>query len=409
MTAASLSISPHEHYGPDLRDRILQHLQLPADEATYHLLTPFQMRRLIELRSPESPVVSLFLDLDGNRRIGSAWHSAFTSLRSSAIRACENRRTQQAIIAEFDKVQQALESELPLLGRGAAFFTCQAVGLWQKIAVPIPLSDEVHLGDRPHIRPLVRIQDEHDRFVVALLSEQLSRFFVGQIGQVEEVLRINGANPRAKIIHEHGPRDRYSDSALEGVRREARIFAHASELVFRQGEARYLVMSGTSELRADVMRELPKDVQQRVGGEISADFHMGVAAVAAAAEPAQRVIEEREELVTVQQVLDLGPSRSAWGVRPTLDALRDGRVATLVVDDGFTVPGALCNNCGALCEGTPTVCPSCEASSMTAEPDVVSVAIEQTLRERGALELVRSQAARQLMARIGPMAALLRW
>jgi peptide subunit release factor 1 (eRF1) len=41
--------------------------------------------------------------------------------------------------------------------------------------------------------------------------------------------------------------------------------------------------------------------------------------------------------------------------------------------------------------------------------DVVELAIEQALEEKGALEIVRSSAARHLMTSIGPMAALLRW
>jgi hypothetical protein len=40
---------------------------------------------------------------------------------------------------------------------------------------------------------------------------------------------------------------------------------------------------------------------------------------------------------------------------------------------------------------------------------VVELAIEQTLDEDSAIELVRSAAARRMLAPIGPLAALLRW
>jgi peptide subunit release factor 1 (eRF1) len=40
---------------------------------------------------------------------------------------------------------------------------------------------------------------------------------------------------------------------------------------------------------------------------------------------------------------------------------------------------------------------------------VAERAIEHALEEKAALEIVRSQQARQLLTRIGPMAALLRW
>jgi peptide subunit release factor 1 (eRF1) len=41
--------------------------------------------------------------------------------------------------------------------------------------------------------------------------------------------------------------------------------------------------------------------------------------------------------------------------------------------------------------------------------DVLEQAIEEASKERGGLEIVRSAQARQMLARIGPMAALLRW
>jgi hypothetical protein len=42
------------------------------------------------------------------------------------------------------------------------------------------------------VRPLVRTKDEHDHFVLAVLSQELSRFFVSQIGQIEEVFCVKG-------------------------------------------------------------------------------------------------------------------------------------------------------------------------------------------------------------------------
>jgi peptide subunit release factor 1 (eRF1) len=41
--------------------------------------------------------------------------------------------------------------------------------------------------------------------------------------------------------------------------------------------------------------------------------------------------------------------------------------------------------------------------------DVVELALERALEEKSGLEIICSERARQLLARIGPMAALLRW
>ena len=61
------------------------------------------------------------------------------------------------------------------------------------------------------------------------------------------------------------------------------------------------------------MHHLGKTMQRRIGEEFAVDVHAGPADIAAAAEPAQRAIEEREEIGTLQRLLDAGPKRGgAW-------------------------------------------------------------------------------------------------
>jgi hypothetical protein len=255
---------------------------------------------------------------------------------------------------------------------------------------------------------LVRTRDEHDRFVLVVFSEELNRFFISQIGQVEEVFQVKGEQPQ-KALRDHGPKDRPHVMATEPLKNEAHVLSGAAELILAHFECCHLLLSGAAELRAAIMNDLPKMARQCVGAEFAVEVHAAPAAVAAAAEPAQLMIEEREEIATVQRVLDAGPNRAAWGVQPTLDALRLGRVMTLVAQDAFAQPGARCSNCGALL-GTPVQrCPVCESDAVKAVDDVVELAIEQALEEKSVLEIVRSSTAQQLMTTIGPMAAVLRW
>ena len=55
----------------------------------------------------------------------------------------------QALREEFARIEQAMEEELPVLGRGVAFFACRPLGLWRQIAVPLPLPDGYIKGCAP--------------------------------------------------------------------------------------------------------------------------------------------------------------------------------------------------------------------------------------------------------------------
>jgi hypothetical protein len=85
-------------------------------------------------------------------------------------------------------------------------------------------------------------------------------------------LQIAAPNPH-KVIREHGPREEKDESVLDQVRRVARIFAHAADLALTQFEGRSLLLSGSTQLRPEVMRELPKSLQQRVGAAFSVEIH----------------------------------------------------------------------------------------------------------------------------------------
>jgi peptide subunit release factor 1 (eRF1) len=389
MPIPTVLITQHERYTPELRDRIAEALRAPLSATAYHVLTPPLLRELAGAVSESAPVLSLYLQLTPERRIGGAWRTYLSGLSDGLLRATEDRQTLHALQQEFTRIRQAMDDELPALGRGVVFFACSPLSLWRQIAMPLPLPDGAHRGPRPYVRPLVRTRDEHDRFIIALLSKGLSRYFVSQIGQVQEVLDISRASEATEI--------------------EPRILAKTAEQVMTRYEGRYLLLAETEKLRAAVTHDLGKEFQHRLGAEFVADIHAHPSEIAQAAERAQRAIEAREENATVQRLLDAGPQRSAQGVPAMLGALREHRVATLVVDDIFAAPGARCRACANLLQAPQDSCPSCGSNSIDVVEDMVELAIEQTLDEDGAFEMVRSTAAREMLSPMGPIAALLRW
>ena len=205
MTVPALTVSGHDRFNPEIRDRILAKLHTPVDDATYQLLTPARPRALAEIEAGDWPVVSLYLQLSPDRRVGSGWRTCLARLSDGVLKTIAEHRRRQLLQEEFDRIEKALDDELPALGRGAAFFSCWKLGLWRQIAVSVPLPDNVHVLRRPYLRPLVRTRDEHDRFVLGVLSEEMSRFFISQIGQVEEVFLVRGQGVR-KVLRDHGPK-----------------------------------------------------------------------------------------------------------------------------------------------------------------------------------------------------------
>jgi hypothetical protein len=271
------------------------------------------------------------------------------------------------------------------------------------------LPDGAWLGRHPYIRPLARTRDEHDRFVLVVLSQERTRYFISRIGRIDEVLQVKGSRLPMELT-DQVPRDRADGVATDAEKLETHALGHIAELALAELEARTLLFSTTTpKLRHAVVEALSKEAQRNIGADFTVEPHGPPSAVAAAAEPAERAVEEREEVATLRRMIDAGPAGAGWGLRPVLDALLPGRVLTLAVDEAFVHPGSRCCNCRALWDRVPEVCPACGSAGIEPVGDVVELAIERTLERKGTFDLVCSAPARRIMAGRAPIAALYRW
>jgi hypothetical protein len=115
MNIRALAIGAHEHYSPELHDKILDRMRMRSICVGFHLLTPTQLGALVEIESPEVPILSLYLQLSPERRASGAWRTAFNSLCAATLKPISDRRKWQPLNNEFERIAQALEDELPEL------------------------------------------------------------------------------------------------------------------------------------------------------------------------------------------------------------------------------------------------------------------------------------------------------
>src|SRR5438270_175723 len=131
MSVPTFSVSVHDRYTPEVRDRILEKLLASAsevDDTAYRMLTPARLRALAEIDSADAPVLSLYLQLTPERRTGRAWRTFFAGLADATLKPIGNRREREAAKDEFDRIERAMEDGLPDLGCGVAFFACRKIG-----------------------------------------------------------------------------------------------------------------------------------------------------------------------------------------------------------------------------------------------------------------------------------------
>ncbi|PAP78365.1 peptide chain release factor 1 [Rubrivirga marina] len=388
---------------PDDRDALLKELRRRTTSPGFHFLSADHLSRLNEARSADAPIVSLYLEMTPEARLGTTWSTVLKDLCERAVADAGDHKA--AVKRECERIQEALEAGLPRTGRGVAFFACESQGLFEQIGTAVTLPNAVHVDDNPYVRPLARVRDENDRFVLALLSMHKSRFFFSQIGLVEEVYELEGEE---FAVTDLVSKDQKQDRKAELRRQQAQRSAHALELIAKTLEARHVLYSAPADMEADFLDKLDQATRQKVAGNFPCDTNATSSEVADAAEAAQRAVEEKEEVETLGKVQELLSSRAVAGLDDTLDMLNQQRVMTLVVDGDQTIAGGVDSESGMLTTQTEG---TYEATGGNVKPvsDLVELMLDKAMEQGASLELVHSHAGREALAPHGPAAALLRF
>lgn len=388
---------------PDARDALLGELRRRTSTPGFHFLSSDHLQRLNDSRSDGAPVVSVFMELTPEMRVGDSWEIVLKDLRARALE--DNPDAADAVKAELDRVEAALRTSIPRTGRGVAFFACEGLGMFEQLGTAIALPNLVYVGREPYVRPLARVRDENDRFVIALVSAHKSRFFFSQIGLVEEVFDLAGQELE---ITDFASKDQRQDMKADLRKDQAQKSAHALALIAKELDARHIVYSCAADMEKEFLDALDQPTRQRVAASFSCEVNASTAEVADAAEPAQREVEAKEEVETVQKVQELLSSRAVVGLDETLDMLNQQRVMTLVVDDEARMEGGIDRESGMLTTQTSGTYEA-TGGEIQREADLVEAMLDRAMAQGASLELVRSDAAKEALSEHGPAAAILRF
>ncbi|MBB5755232.1 hypothetical protein [Prosthecomicrobium pneumaticum] len=407
MNSLTVSLGVHRPLTPEMRDRILETTRARMEEPAYRLLSPAHLRGLARLESRDDPIISVYLCLTPERRAASGWQSVLSSLAHETLLKSDEAAS-ETIRRQLDRIEAALNEQLPELGRSVVFFVCERLGIWGQITLPIALADRIHVGPRPYIRPLLRCWGEGDRNLVALLSQERSRFFVQHLGQVEEIYRIKGQRIRG-MLTDRVPRDRRDVLATQVLKDEARALAQMAEIIMRELETSHLLVAAPPDMYAAFVENLSKALVERVQA-FAVDIHASPHEIGEALGPLREKLRRDREGAVLQEFEQATFEKLAIGVQETLDCLREGRVAALVVDDRFAAPGEQCAECKALFQEAPgDGCPVCKSRGLQNVDDLVDAAAQQALDSAARVAFMRHPETQARLGKFAPMSALLRY
>lgn len=298
-------------------------------------------------------------------------------------------------------------------GRGVAVFSCAPRGFFRAFPLSVPVQNRILVGDRPSVRPLASMLDSYGGYGVVLADQQGARLFFFHLGELREQEGTVGEAVKhvktggASTVHgQRGGASGKTGYADEVVDRNTKEIAGFAARFFEENHVRRILIGGTDENVARLRAGLPKAWQSLILGTFSIPMtatHSDV--LARAMHVGQTVEKEREaNLVTSLVTTAAKGGPAIIGLEGTLAAINAGRVATLVILEGFAKPGYRCRDCDTLA-GSEDGCQDCGG---TAEKvmDVIDLAVNTVMRRGGDVEVIHDSPELAAVEKIG---ALLRY
>jgi peptide chain release factor subunit 1 len=366
------------------------------------MLTEKNIHELLKVQS-QHPVLSVYLNTDPSEGNADQHKRQLRSLLKDVY-----------LKEDVEAIERYLEHEYDWTGRSLAIFSSIKDNFLLAFPLAVALRSRVRISNQPHVKPLADILDAYGGFGVVLVDKQGARMFyfhlgnlVEQEGTVGESIRRTKRGRSSAFPGRRGGmtgQTNYSDEVTERNMREAVEFASR---FFADKNVRRILIGGTDDNVAQFRSLLPKKWQSLVIGAFHASMTASKDEILEKAMEIGKEVERRREEQLVAALIN-GAAKQRGGVialDDTLNALRDGRVQTLLIQEGFRAPGYRCQGCGYLTALEKESCPFC-GSKFDSIPDAVEMAVHEVMKLGGDVEVLHDG---QITERFGNIGALLRY
>jgi peptide chain release factor subunit 1 len=363
------------------------------------------IERISALKS-EHGVLSAYIRIDPRLRyVRKQAEAQFKGALKDAQRRIQ-QRWREALEREGEHVRQFLVNWEPL-GRGVAIFSSQPAGIWEVLSLDVLGPNFVDVDFTTKTGILAQLLDELPVLVVPLVQRDRATIYVAEQGTSKEGTQVASEVPGQ---HDQGGRAQ--------ARFQRHIEFHVAEHLKRvvdelkklvESRSCTIAIGATEETAHEIMRMLPEPIARRVIGSFPIDPKHETEQHTL--ERALRVWEEHErshEQALVEEVFNAAKSggQGVLGIQPTLNALVEEKVRTLLMVEGLAIEGSVCTECGYFAAPQFRRCPLCGGNAATS--NIAGHAIEKAYTIGANVEVVYHEARKQLLTEEG-LGALLRY
>lgn len=351
------------------------------------MLTETNLQELLGYK-PEHRVLSVYLNTNPAEGNADVYRKKLRSMLKDV-----------SLISDVQAVDHYISREYDWSGRSVAIFSCAAKSFIRAYSLAIAVHNQVVVADRPYVKTLASLLDYYGGYGVVLVDKQGARLFSFHLGELKEQEGIlgdsirhtkrGGASAKPGMRGGMAGQTHYEDEVAD---RNIRIVADFASHFFSENNVRRVLIGGTEENIALLRNHIAKSWQSLIVGTFPMSMTASKEEVLERALQIGRQSEYRKEELLVNKLVTGAAKerKGVLGLDETLVAVHDGRVQSLVIQDGYQAKGYQCQGCGYLTAIEMAACQFC-GSKFENIPDAIEMAVHDVMKAGGEVEVLQHQ------------------
>ncbi|MFO7849673.1 MAG: hypothetical protein R6V67_06910 [Spirochaetia bacterium] len=348
-----------------------------------------RIHALKKYRNDEHPTVSLYLNVTVPWELSSTINSL---VRGKIKELREDNAYRQEEKEKLEKLLLKIEDQL--INREGSFkntkllvVCADTLGNWEEFEFPVSLPSNLWVEPAPHVNPLLVLNEQFPLFCVVVVDSHRAKMLSYSGGNITERTdifteeEIKGARDEAlQGLGEQRYQRYIKDHKLRHIKQTAdTIFEN-----FQPGGYDYLIIGGSDGGELNILMDnLHSYLRKRIAGEIHANPENSQEVIKNKVKELAAEWEKKREEEIVGNLFEnaYNGGKAVLGIGPTIKALMNGQVQTLIVHPEAKKEGYFCPKDHYLSLKSQK-CPVC-AEQLVKSDNIIREIVEETIEQRG--------------------------
>jgi len=282
------------------------------------------------------PVVSLYLNAQADEHGRHNFHTFVRKQFPERAKTYEPDTPQRASLdADFVRINRYLEQDIRSATQGIAIFACSgANNFFEPVQLEVPIdNNRLFIYDHPHLYPLARLLDQHQRYAVVLADTNVARIFVFALGRA--IKRNELQNVKTKRTQVGGWSQMRFQRHIENYHlHHAKEVVDTLEKLVRDERIEHVMLAGDEETIIPLLREqLSKEISERIIDVLSLGIDTSERELLEESLIAYRRYNSLSDMDKVDHLMHeyRADGLAVAGVPQTLAALSNGQVEEMLI------------------------------------------------------------------------------